>query len=186
MDAFLLQYIPGYLSEISGLKIWRTKLRGLLRALFHPFRITQTITLSALSFLWSAETPSRENNFSRFQTLNVWKLCKVIFNKGVFPTARWQQKEGHLAGRKMFGQARDEINWDFIFKGKGFSAVQIFDQRDPGIDVWMRFLFTMVSQFPHGRQVPRQNLSIQHLAWTLSTNILPFSFLPDWIWHVDQ
>ena len=35
----------------------------------------------------------------------------------------------------MFGQARDEINWDFIFEGKGFSAVQIFDQRDPGIDV---------------------------------------------------
>ena len=122
----------GYFSEISGLKIWRTKLRGLLRALFHPFRITQTITLSALSFLWSAETPSRENNFSRFQTLNVWKLCKVIFNKGVFPTARWQQKEGHLAGRKMFGQARDEINWDFLFKGTGwtlFSRSDIWPKR---------------------------------------------------------
>ena len=150
MDALLLQY-PN--SRIFIRNIWvenlESKITGLLRALFHPFRITQTITLSALSFLWSAETPSRENNFSRFQTPSVWKLCKVIFNKGVFPTARWQQKEGHLADRKRFRQARDEINWDFIFKGTGwtlFSRSDIWPKRP-----WHRCLNEVLIY--HGRPV---------------------------------
>ena len=56
-------------------KVW-TKLWGLLRAPFHPFRITQTITLSALHFLRRGNT-LRENNFFRFQNLPRLEIMQI-------------------------------------------------------------------------------------------------------------
>ena len=76
----------------------KKKLWGLLRDPFHPFRITQTITPSASSAeetpskIFSAkETPSRENNFLRFQSLT--RLEIMLIDWGIW-SARQKTETG--------------------------------------------------------------------------------------------